>query len=120
MELYVDKDPGLKRFQISNPRSGFDQFISLTSFRGGGYLRDDDSCQFGAEVLVSRRPTQTERLTISPRITWGGQPLGNTFEWPIQNFSRVDQNYHYSDAVAFFGDTAWYIPCVIFIAYVCK
>ena len=83
---------------------GFDEFISLKSFKDGsnGYLVDD-TCVFGAEVFVCRERTtgKGECLTMMK------EALTYKHVWEINNFSQLTEKCHDSESFAA-GNYQWY------------
>ncbi|KAH7512807.1 hypothetical protein FEM48_Zijuj12G0129200 [Ziziphus jujuba var. spinosa] len=94
-----------RQFHRSKLEWGFDKFISLKAFNeaSNGFLVDD-TCEFGAEVLVCK-----ERSTGKGEcVSMIKDPIKNKHVWRVWNFSKlVAESY---DSQTFYtGDHRWKI-----------
>ena len=99
------RDDGVKRFHEMKRRWGFPQLLALGTFKdpSNGYLVDD-SCVFGAEILVIKHTGKWESLSMikSPCII-----STSTFTWEIENFSNIEE---FSLSKTFtVGQREWYV-----------
>nr|XP_043630123.1 uncharacterized protein LOC122601429 [Erigeron canadensis] len=82
------------RFNERNKIWGFDQLISLESFKESknGYL-SNDACVFGVEVFTVSKFSQNDRC-----LSFRKPPAPtNTYTWRIDNFSKVTEECIYSE-----------------------
>ena len=83
---------------------GFVQLLELETFKdpSNGYLIDD-SCVFGAEVLVIKHTGNWESFSFakSPRA----------FNWQIYKFSELNKDLHESLAFTVGGKNWYAVPC---------
>ncbi|XP_019162537.1 PREDICTED: uncharacterized protein LOC109159016 isoform X1 [Ipomoea nil] len=97
------KDAGgkVRRFHYMKTEWGFDQLLPLSIFNdpSNGYLVDD-TCAFGAEIVVVSNATKRECLSLVK------DPKKNTYTWRISNFaSKKTQQFIYSDEFTIEGST---------------
>nr|GLL24281.1 uncharacterized protein LOC109159016 isoform X2 [Ipomoea trifida] len=85
----------VRRFHYMKTQWGFDQLLSLSTFKdpSNGYLVDD-TCAFGAEILVVSDAATKRRECLS----MVKDPTSKTYTWRINDFtSKRNQNLIYSD-----------------------
>ncbi|XP_031125937.1 uncharacterized protein LOC116028374 isoform X1 [Ipomoea triloba] len=85
----------VRRFHYMKTQWGFDQLLSLSTFKdpSNGYLVDD-TCAFGAEILVVSDAATKRRECLS----MVKDPTSKTYTWRINDFtSKKNQNIIYSD-----------------------
>uniref|UniRef100_A0A5B7ADG4 MATH domain-containing protein n=1 Tax=Davidia involucrata TaxID=16924 RepID=A0A5B7ADG4_DAVIN len=87
-----DGDGSIRRFHGMKTEWGFDQLLSLDTFKdaSNGYFLDD-SCVFGAEVFVIKYAGRGECLSMIK------QPNGNIYTWKVRNFAAVSNESLYSE-----------------------
>ncbi|KAI9096379.1 hypothetical protein K1719_026098 [Acacia pycnantha] len=92
--VFQDAQNKLKRFCSSKTEWGFDEFLSMDSFKdaNNGYLVND-SCTFGAEVLVSKYYGKRECVSTILK-----PPSYGTYTWSIEKFSRIKEDFCYSNS----------------------
>ncbi|KAK9927875.1 hypothetical protein M0R45_025041 [Rubus argutus] len=73
--------------------AGFDRFISLEDFNDAskGYLVDD-TCQFGAEVSVSKTRSKGKRELVSMNLN----TVMYKHVWKVFNFSKLNAEFYHS------------------------
>ncbi|XP_028766513.1 uncharacterized protein LOC114724340 [Neltuma alba] len=92
----------LKRFCSAKSEWGFDEFLSMDSFKDtkNGYLVDD-SCTFGAEVFVAKCSGKRECVSTVLK-----PPSYETYIWKLENFSQIKTDFCYSESFTA-GGTKW-------------
>ena len=95
-----------RRFHGLKLEWGFDQFIPLEEFNdaSNGYLVDD-TCVFGAEVLVKERNKCKGECLSMTKLT-----SASIYKhvWKIENFSKLEAKLYESE-VFVAGDQKWYV-----------
>ncbi|KAK3434066.1 hypothetical protein EUGRSUZ_L00338 [Eucalyptus grandis] len=81
VEFSVDADEAISSSQRSPTRYGFPRFLSLQEFKNG-YLEQNDSCEFGAEIFVIQSTKMMESFTL---ISYRPK---NTFTYKFENWSK--------------------------------
>ena len=92
------------RFHEIKKEWGFKQLVSIKTFKdlSEGYLFDD-SCAFGAEVLVINPTLNSVCLSV-----FGRNDISNpTFRWEIKEFSKMVKHSHKSEEFSS-GGAKWY------------
>ncbi|KAG5386918.1 hypothetical protein IGI04_038388 [Brassica rapa subsp. trilocularis] len=94
-------DGAVKRFNAAKKEWGFGQLISLATFQNTnqGYIVQD-TCSFGAEILIVKPAEQQEKVTFI------SNPPNNVFTWKILRFSSLEDKFYYSDDFLV-GDRYW-------------
>ncbi|KAF3591278.1 hypothetical protein DY000_02025977 [Brassica cretica] len=94
-------DGAVKRFNAAKKEWGFGQLISLATFENTnqGYIVQD-TCSFGAEILIVKPGNQQEKVTFI------SNPPNNVFTWKILRFSNLEDKFYYS-ADFLVGDRYW-------------
>ncbi|KAL7187940.1 hypothetical protein ACSBR1_037891 [Camellia fascicularis] len=95
-----DVNGKVRRFHRMKTKWGFAQLLPLGTFSdaANGYLIDD-TCVFGAEVLVINYNGRGECVTVL-------KGLDNTYTWKIDNFSSLDGKTHHSKVFTI-GNRKW-------------
>ncbi|XVF79799.1 hypothetical protein PTKIN_Ptkin15bG0018600 [Pterospermum kingtungense] len=90
--LTIEEAGAVKRFHQMKTKWGFDQLILLECFKdaSNGYLVDD-SCVFGAEVLVIEHISTWDDMSILKL-----PPVDNCISFKIENFSKLDKECYES------------------------
>ncbi|KAA8545762.1 hypothetical protein F0562_020787 [Nyssa sinensis] len=96
-----DGDGRISRFHGMKTELGFDQFLSLETFKDSshGFLVDD-CCLFGAEVFVIKYTGRGECLSMIK------EPKANFHTWKVQNFSTITEA-SVSSEVFKIGERKW-------------
>ena len=96
-------DGAVKRFNAAKKEWGFGQLISLATFENTnqGYIVQD-TCSFGAEILIVKPANQQEKVTFI------SNPPNNVFTWKILRFSNLEDKFYYS-ADFLVGDRYWLV-----------
>ena len=94
----------MRRFHERKKEWGFEQLESLETFKdlSKGYLLDD-SCAFGAEVLVINPTLNSVCLSLFRREDITNPP----FRWEVKEFSKIDTSFHKSEEFSS-GGAKWY------------
>ncbi|KAF8080967.1 hypothetical protein N665_0911s0002 [Sinapis alba] len=94
-------DGAVKRFSAAKKEWGFGQLIALSTFQNTneGYIVQD-TCSFGAEILIVNPAEQQEKVTFI------SNPPNNVFTWKILRFSNLEDKFYYS-ADFLVGDRYW-------------
>ena len=74
----ITEDGLVKRFDAAKKEWGFGQLIALSTFENTneGYIVQD-TCSFGAEILIVKPAEQQEKVTFI------SNPPNNVFTWKI-------------------------------------
>ncbi|XP_050211166.1 uncharacterized protein LOC126661377 [Mercurialis annua] len=101
--IVQDADEKVRRFRGIKREWGFDKLISVSDFKddSNGYLRND-SCIFGAEILVIENANKGECLSMVKT------PTNNTYTWTISEFSKLGLDYTTSKEFSI-GGSKWSI-----------
>ncbi|CAF2050121.1 unnamed protein product [Brassica napus] len=99
--VFEAADGAVKRFNAAKKEWGFGQLISLATFQNTnqGYIVQD-TCSFGAEILIVKPAEQQEKVTFI------SNPPNNVFTWKILRFSSLEDKFYYSDDFLV-GDRYW-------------
>ncbi|KAA8545761.1 hypothetical protein F0562_020788 [Nyssa sinensis] len=104
----------VRRFHAIKTEWGFDQFLSLDTFKNvsNGYLCDD-SCILGAEVFVIHYAGEGECLSLIKA------PAGNIYTWKVHNFSALSKEELSSEEFKT-GKGKWYDFFFVFLEFCCS
>ncbi|KAI9195371.1 hypothetical protein LWI28_014243 [Acer negundo] len=89
-------------FHESKLECGFDHFVPLKTFNdaSNGYLVDD-KCVFGTEVFVTKERGRVKAECLSLIK----DTCSVKYVWKIENFSKLNESYYYSEAFSAGGHT---------------
>ncbi|XVF79803.1 hypothetical protein PTKIN_Ptkin15bG0018800 [Pterospermum kingtungense] len=110
--LVVEEAGAVKRFHQMKTEWGFDQLLLLDCFKdaSNGYLVND-SCTFGAEVLVIEQKATWEVMSMVKH------PAGNPISFKIKGFSKLDKEYYESPLQTIAGCQWYVVPFIVFLTF---
>ncbi|XP_054807455.1 uncharacterized protein LOC129309767 isoform X2 [Prosopis cineraria] len=99
-EYCSHQDANVRRFHKLQTEWGIPKFMDLASFKdpSNGFLIED-TCAFGAEILVMKPPSKEEFLTMID------EPVPLSYRWKFDNFSKANLEKYESEFLA--GNYKW-------------